>query len=94
MRLKSFKTETIADDIPLKIIAFIVQDESRLELLLAQTGLQKDDLLRGASEPAFQAMIVDHLLENESAVLEFAANHELSPDAVLRARSKLPGFSV
>jgi len=94
MRLKSFNTEPVTDDIPLKIIAFIVQDESRLEQLLAQTGLQKDDLLRGASEPAFQAMIVDHLLENESAVLEFAANHELSPGAVLRARSKLPGFSV
>jgi Protein of unknown function (DUF3572) len=86
-------TTATDNEIPLLFMAFIAQDDIRLEHFMSLTGMGPGVLKQGLSDPDFQAMVLDYGLENESLILEFAAHQGLQPDAVLRARRKLPGAS-
>jgi hypothetical protein len=74
-----------------ELVAFMTQDEDRFARFIGLTGLSLQDLRDRLSDPAFQAMVLDQALEDESWVLEFAASQNLPPDCVLKARRKLPG---
>ncbi len=78
-------------EIPLLFMAFIAQDDIRLEHFMSLTGMGPSDLKTRLTDASFQAMVLDYALENEFLILEFAAHQGLQPDAVLRARRKLPG---
>ena len=81
----------VDQEIPILFMAFIAQDDIRLEHFMSLTGIGPGDMKNGLGDPDFQAMVLDYALENESLILEFAAHQGLQPDAVLRARRKLPG---
>jgi len=76
--------------LPFDLITFLAQDEERFGNFLALTGLGRQDFLSHLAEPAFQAMVLDQVMQDQSLVLEFTTAHGLPPDAVLTARRRLP----
>lgn len=78
-------------EIPLHFIRFLAADEERLLAMLSSTGLDEQDFITRATDPQFQAFMLDYALGNESLLLEFAAGEGLRPEAILAARRKLPG---
>jgi Protein of unknown function (DUF3572) len=82
-----------ASDIALKFIGFLVSDEERLERFCALSGMGEAELKSGLTDPVMQGFVLDYALSDESLLLAFAADHGLKPEAVVRARQQLPGFS-
>lgn len=74
-------------------MAYLASDQEKLERFCALSGMGADDLKARLLEPAFQGFLLDFLLQDESELLAFAADHKLKPETILRARAKLPGFS-
>jgi hypothetical protein len=77
--------------IALKFIAFIASDETRLERFTALTGLSPQECKERALDKAFQGFVLDFAMQDESAMLEFAAQEEISPESIIKARFALPG---
>jgi hypothetical protein len=93
LRLKtSLKPET-GDDIALKYIAYLAADGEKLATFCGQAGLGIEDLRHRLPDLDFQGFVLDMLLQDESELLAFAAEYNLRPEAIMRARSKLPGFA-
>ncbi|MBG1231363.1 DUF3572 domain-containing protein [Aestuariivirga litoralis] len=86
----SGKSEAL-ESLVASLIAFMTQDEDRFARFVGLTGLTLDDLRSRLSDPAFQAMVLDQTLEDESWVVEFAAAQDMPPDTLLKARRRLPG---
>jgi hypothetical protein len=82
-----------ASTIALQLLGFLLSDDDRLAHFLALTGLGLDDLRAHATDRAFQGGLLDYALADESLLLAFAAERELRPESVLRARQRLPGAS-
>jgi hypothetical protein len=93
LRLKTSHNTHIDDDIALKYISYLASDNDRLATFCNQSGLGVDDLRDRLTDPAFQGFILDMLLQDESDLLAFTAEHHLRPEAIMLARSKLPGFA-
>jgi hypothetical protein len=77
----------------LELLAFIARDEVALGRFVAETGLSPDTIAAQVQDPTFLAGVMDFVLGDESLLLAYAANAGIDPHAVLRARSKLPGYS-
>lgn len=75
----------------MQLLTFLLQDEGRLERLVALTGITKGDLQSRMQEPQFLAFVMDYALQDQSLVMEFAGAANLPPEAVVAARRKLPG---
>ena len=91
MRLKSDIRPGSSEEIPLRFIRFLAADEERLLAMVSLTGLNEQDFTTRASDPQFQAFVLDYGLENESLLLEFATSEGLRPETIVSARRKLPG---
>jgi Protein of unknown function (DUF3572) len=81
------------EDIALKYMVFLASQPEKLEAFCTQSGLTETDLRGRIGEPEFHGFLLDFLLQDESELLAFAAEHGLPPESILVARSKLPGFA-
>jgi Protein of unknown function (DUF3572) len=77
----------------LKFIGFLVGDDERLQHFCGLTGMGHDELKQGLTDPVMQGFLLDYALSDESLLLAFASDNGFQPEAVVRARHKLPGFS-
>jgi hypothetical protein len=93
LRLKTSHNTQTGDDIALKYISYLASDDDRLAAFCGQSGLGINDLRARLEQPSFQGFLLDMLLQNESELLAFAAENNMRPDAIMLARSKLPGFT-
>lgn len=82
---------TQAETIAAMALAWMARDPDRLGTLLAASGLGPADIGARAGEAEFLGFVLDHLLGDEEAVMDFAAENGLPPDAPARARDALPG---
>jgi hypothetical protein len=80
------------DNLAVQLLVFLANDPGRFAQFLSETGLGPGDFKSRLQDPAFQAMVLDHLLQDESLIIEFTASRGLKPGAILAARRKLPGF--
>ena len=80
-----------AEALALKALAFLTADGDRLDQLLLASGIEPSDLKERSSDPHMLAGVLDHLLGNESLLLDFAAAMNVAPQEIVRARQKLPG---
>ncbi len=95
MRLKNNSDITSQNDtIPLDFIGFIVSNEEYSERFFSMSGLTIGDLKTQLHDPVFQGFLLDYALMDESLILAFSADRGLAPDAVIKARRKLPGAEV
>ncbi len=81
--------ETIA----LLALTFLAEDDDRLTRFLGLTGIELGALRHLATDKAGLGAILDYVLGWEPLLLEFAAAHELRPEAIMLARADLPGAS-
>jgi len=68
-----------AEIIALKVLGFLASDPNRLSRFLALSGVDLNDLREAARSPEFLAGLLTHLLEDESLLLTFTAEHDLDP---------------
>ena len=78
-----------AETLALQALGFLAGEPERLEPFLSVTGLGPATLRTAAAQPGFLVAVLDHVLANESLLLEFAGNLGLNPEAIGRARDRL-----
>lgn len=91
------KPKTSAPDpetLALQALAFLAADDDRLARFLGLTGIAPESLRGIAHDPAGLGAVLDYLLGWEPLLLDFAAAADIPPEAVARARRKLPGAPV
>jgi Protein of unknown function (DUF3572) len=83
-----------AELVALQALGWIVGQPAIAEEFLAAAGASADDLRRRAGDPEFLGFVLDFLLADETALLNFAAEAGVPPDRPLRARVALPGGAL
>lgn len=75
-----------AEQIAIRAVAFITDDETRLARFLDLTGWTPDALKDGPGRPAFLQAVLEHLAGDETLLLTFAANGGIDPALVAHAQ--------
>jgi Protein of unknown function (DUF3572) len=78
-----------AEMLAIQALGFLAEEPERLGRFLAVTGLEAQSLRDAAREPNFLLGVLDHLAGDEQLLTEFATQHELTPETVVRARDML-----
>jgi Protein of unknown function (DUF3572) len=78
-----------AEAIGLTALAFVAEDGARLGQFLSLTGLSPDQLRNEANAPHTLQAVLDHLAEDESLLLVFAASARCAPEQIEPARALL-----
>lgn len=89
--MRRLRTEHDAEALAIEALAFLAGDGERLSRFLAITGLEPASLRLAAAEPGFLAGVLDHVLGDEALLLAFAANQQIEPEQISRARARLEG---
>lgn len=84
-------TREAAEAIAAQGLAFLAEEPRRLSRFLALTGLELTDVPARIDDPAFLAAILEHLLQDESLLLVFAAGASVAPETVPTALNVLQG---
>ena len=85
------QTHALAEKLAIEALSFIASNSERLGRFLAATGIGPADIRAAAREPLFLAGVLDHLANNETELVAFAAESGNRPEDVLRSRDKLAG---
>jgi hypothetical protein len=80
-----------AEVLAITALGWLAAQDDLLAGFLAASGATLDDLRARAADPAFLGAVLDFLLTDDAFVLGFAADAQIAPDMVLRARAGLPG---
>lgn len=81
-----------ADSLSLKALAFLAGEEERFSRFLTLTGIQLDDLRAKADDRQTLLAVLDYLLADQSLLMVFASEADVSPMDVEQARTVLPGI--
>jgi Protein of unknown function (DUF3572) len=84
-------SEDYAQQIAVQGLLHIASDAEALGKFLAITGLGPETLRAAAAEPQFLCSVLQHLMENESALIAFATNQGLAPEQITQAHAALAG---
>jgi hypothetical protein len=71
-----------AQTVALKGLAFLAEDDDRVERLFALSGLDADALRAQADEPETLAAILDFLLGDEGLLIRFCEASGLDPKSI------------
>src|SRR6476620_9746658 len=82
-------TRETAEAMAIEALGYLAGEPERLERFMALTGLTPDAMRAAAGEPGFLVAVLDHLAEDESLLLTFAANAGRPPEHILAARDVL-----
>ncbi|SOH92329.1 Protein of unknown function [Monaibacterium marinum] len=80
-----------AEALAAEVLGWLAQDDERLMAFLGMTGADIGDLRTRSTDPDFLGFLVDFLLQDEAALIEFCDRTNRSYDAPQRARMMLPG---
>jgi hypothetical protein len=80
-----------AEHLAIAALGFIAAEPERLDRFLALTGIAPASIRAAAREPQFLVGVLDHLMGEERLLLAFAAENDVDPEAVMRARDALAG---
>jgi hypothetical protein len=90
-RLRKDLSTEMAEGLAISGLAFLASDVERLEPFLSLSGLSPHNVRAAASDPGFLRAVLEHIVADESLLLAFSANEQLSPDQILRALQRLGG---
>lgn len=91
MSLQSDNARDAAETIALRALAFLAGDGERLGRFLALTGIGPDALRSQAREPQMLAGVLDHMMQDETLLLVFAAEAGVKPETIAAAHFVLAG---
>ncbi|MHA3977631.1 DUF3572 domain-containing protein [Halovulum sp. GXIMD14794] len=83
-----------AESIAIAALGFIAAEPERAGAFLGATGASVEDLRQRARDPEFLGFVLDFLLQDDQAVMDFASEMPCRPEDVLRARAALPGGNL
>lgn len=83
-----------AETVAIQALTFLAADPALLGKFLAATGIGPAEIRTAAREPKFLAGVLDHLADDESVMLTFAAETGLPPERIAQARTLLSGTPV
>ena len=89
MARRSEMTRDSAESVAIQALGFIAEDTERLDRFLALTGIEAQSLRDAAREPNFLLGVLDYISTDDALLSDFAVNHGLEPDSVIRARDLL-----
>ena len=78
-----------AEAIALQALSFLAEDPARFLRFLALTGLEPDQVRARAGTPQQSLAVLEHLAEDESLLLVFAASRAVAPQNIGLAISLL-----
>jgi hypothetical protein len=78
-----------AEALAIAALTFLAAEPTRLGPFLAETGLGPENIRHAAHTPGFLPAVLDYLLSNESALLDFASHQGLDPAAIVAARNAI-----
>jgi hypothetical protein len=78
-----------AEGIAREALTFLADDVPRLGRFLALTGVGPAELRQEARNPRMLAAVLNHLLQDESLLLVFAASHGIAAELIAPAQSTL-----
>jgi len=84
-------TRESAETVAIEALAFIAGEPERLERFMALTGLGSESLRKAAKEPGFLLGVLDHVMADDRLLVEFATQHDMTPERVVQARERLAG---
>jgi Protein of unknown function (DUF3572) len=82
-------TLAAAEDVAVQGLAFLAAEPARLSHFLTLTGLEPGDIRAQAQAPWFLASVLEHLANDESLLLTFAANTSVAPETIAPALALL-----
>ena len=80
-----------AENLAISALAFLAGDPERLGRFLSLTGIGPEAIRKAATEPAFLAGVLDHVVSDEALLVAVAAHAGVSPFTVERAQAVLSG---
>ena len=80
-----------AEAIALQGLTFLAQEPTRFLRFLKLTGLDPQDARALAGTPALALAVLEHLAQDESLLLVFAASCAVAPESISRAICLLQG---
>lgn len=89
MRKGSTNPQEVAEIVAIQALSFLASDPERLGMFLTETGIGPQTLRASASDPKFLAGILDFIMRDDATVQAFAAQSELTPQAIANAREVL-----
>jgi hypothetical protein len=84
-------TPETAQIIALQALGWLAGNEDLCPVFLGASGGSVDDLRSQATNPAFQAAVLDFLTMDDEWVIAFCDSHDLKYDQPMMARHVLPG---
>jgi hypothetical protein len=90
-RRRQEMTPEWAESLAAQGLAFLAEDPARLSHFLTLTGLRPDEVRAQAETPQFLAAVLEHIVNDESLLLVFAANASIAPETIAPALALLHG---
>lgn len=75
----------------LRALAYLAAEPDRMGAFMGQCGIDSAEIRQRAGEPEFLGFVLDHLLGDDSLVIDFAEGEGIDPASVMQARMALPG---
>lgn len=83
--------EEDAQAIALRALAYVAEEEDRLNRFLAASGVGQNDVSSRLGDPSFLAGVLDFVLADDKMTTEFVNQINIDPMLPRLARRKLPG---
>ena len=80
-----------AENLAISALAFLAGDPERLGRFLSLTGIGPEAIRKAATEPAFLAGVLDHVVSDDALLTAVAAHAGVSPLTIERAQAVLSG---
>ena len=80
-----------AEDLAASALGFLAADGERITRFLSLSGIDPSGIRAAASASGFLIGVLDHLLGDETLLLEFAQDSGCRPEGVAAARAALAG---
>jgi hypothetical protein len=87
----SLENISFANEIAVTALVFLAADQERLGRFLALSGIDPQSIREVAREPHFLAGVLEHISGDEKLLITFAAENNILPEDVSRARTILIG---
>lgn len=88
-RGRAAMTHDDAERIAIAALAFIGSDETSVGRFFALTGYSAESIRAAATDPAFLAGVMRHIVEYEPLLLDFAGHQRIRPEEVVSAAREL-----
>ena len=78
-----------AEILAVQALAFIAEDNDRLAGFISSTGIAAPAIREAARDPDFLAGVLEHMLADETLLIDFADSAGIDPAGVAQARQVL-----